>query len=140
MLTRRGFAGLLSCAACGATGFVAEAVAAGTPVPTTTLGVRRTLLAQIDGPTPGYVTLAVENEIAPGVTIARHTHPGNESAYVVEGGMDLVVDGRPGQSVGAGDIFQVPAGVPHNVTTGDKRTRYVSTYIVEKDKPLSAPA
>jgi hypothetical protein len=43
----------------------------------------------MDGPAPGYVTLLVEATIDPGVTIGRHTHPGIESAYVLEGGFEL---------------------------------------------------
>jgi hypothetical protein len=82
MLTRRGFTGFASCAV---TGFIAsEASAQGAPpaVP----GVKRTILSQMDGPMPGYVTINMEVEIDPGVTVARHTHPGIESSYVLEGG------------------------------------------------------
>lgn len=140
MITRRGFAQFAACAVCAVSGFRAADVSARTPLPSVTLGVRRTLLSQMDGPVPGYVTIAIENEIDPGVTIARHTHPGNESAYVLDGGMDLVVEGKPVQSVSPGDVFQVPARTPHNATNGDKITRYISTFIVEKDKPLSSPA
>ena len=39
----------------------------------------------------GYATINVEAEIEPGVTIARHTHPGIESGYVLEGGLDLPI-------------------------------------------------
>lgn len=140
MLTRRGFAGFVSCAICAVSGFRATDVSARTPLPSMTLGVKRTLLSQIDGPIPGYTTVVIENEISPGVTIARHTHPGNESAYVLDGGMDLVIEGQEVQNISPGDVFQVPAGVPHNATNGDKTTRYVSSFVVEKNKPLSSPA
>ena len=83
MLTRRGFAGFASCAICAVTGFIAtEASAQGAP-PAVTPGVKRTTLSQMDGPMPGYVTINMEVEIDPGVTIARHTHPGIESSYVL---------------------------------------------------------
>src|SRR5690242_15891174 len=63
MLTRRGFVGFVSCAVCAATGFAAtEASAQGTPAATTP-GVTRKILSQVDGPTPGYVTISVEAEI-----------------------------------------------------------------------------
>src|SRR5262245_21096807 len=78
MLTRRGFAAFASCAICGITEFIATAASAqGTP-PAATAGVTRKILSQTDGPTPGYVTLLVEATIEPGVTVARHTHPGVE--------------------------------------------------------------
>ena len=107
MLTRRGFAGVASCAICGLTGFIAtEASAQGTPTATTP-GVTRKILAQTDGPVPGYVTtINVEAEIEPGVMVARHTHPGIESGYVLEGGLDLSIQGQPTRPLKLGDGFQ----------------------------------
>ena len=85
MLTRRGFAGFASCALCGITEFIAtEASAQGAPA-TTTPGVTRNILSQTDGPAPGYTTILVEATIDAGVPVARHTHPGIESAYCVGG-------------------------------------------------------
>jgi quercetin dioxygenase-like cupin family protein len=142
MLTRRGFAGLASCAVCGLTGLIAtDASAQGTPTGTTTPGVTRKILAQTDGPAPGYVTIIVEAEIEPGVTVARHTHPGIESGYVVEGGFDLPIEGQPTRTLKPGDGFQVPPETPHaGGKNGDKKTRVTSTYVVEKGKPLASPA
>ena len=84
MLSRRNFTGVASCALCGLAEFVSTAaMAQGTP-PAATPGVSRKILAQMDGPTPGYVTLLVEAEIEAGVTVARHKHPGIESGDVLE--------------------------------------------------------
>jgi quercetin dioxygenase-like cupin family protein len=141
MLTRRQFAGVASCAICGLTGLVAtEAAAQGTPTATTT-GVTRKILTQMDGPMPGYVTINAEAEIEPGVTIARHTHPGIESGYILEGGLDLPIEGQPTRTLKPGDGFQVPPFTPHaGGKNGDKKTRVAITYVVEKDKPLASPA
>jgi quercetin dioxygenase-like cupin family protein len=80
-------------------------------------------------------------QIEPGVTVARHTHPGIESGYVVAGGLNLPIEGMPTRALKPGDGFQVPAGVPH---AGDKngpaKTIITSTYVVEKGKPLASPA
>jgi quercetin dioxygenase-like cupin family protein len=135
MLTRRDFATLVSCAICAASEFAAsEVLAEGTP-PATTPGVTRKILSQIDGPTPGYVTISVEAEIEPGVTVARHTHPGIESAYFLEGGLELPKMMKPG------DAVVIPPNTPHaGGKNGDKKTRIASTYIVEKGKPLASPA
>jgi quercetin dioxygenase-like cupin family protein len=81
MLTRRSFTGLAPCALCGIGEFVATAASAQGAAPTTTGGVTRTILSQMDGPVPGYVTLLVEATIDAGTPVARHTHPGVESAY-----------------------------------------------------------
>lgn len=110
MLTRRGFAGFASCAICAVTGFVAtDASAQGTP-PAATQGVKRKILSQMDGPAPGYVTIIAEAEIEPGVMVARHTHPGIETGYVLEGGFDLPIEGQPTVTLKPGTSFQVPAG------------------------------
>jgi quercetin dioxygenase-like cupin family protein len=141
MLTRRGFAGFASCALCAVTGFIAtDASAQGTP-PAATPGVTRKILSQIDGPAPGYVTILVEAEIEPGVTVARHTHPGIESAYILEGGFEIPIEGQPTRIYKPGDGFEVPPFTPHaGSKNGDNKTRIVSTYIVEKGKPLASPA
>jgi len=110
----------------------------GTP-PATTPGVTRKILSQTDGPTPGYVTIIVEAEIEAGVMVARHTHPGIESAYVIEGGLDLPIEGQPTRALKPGDGFVVPANTPHaGGKNGDKKTRIASTYVVEKGKPLAS--
>jgi quercetin dioxygenase-like cupin family protein len=141
MLTRRGFAGFASCALCAVTGFIAtDASAQGTP-PAATPGVTRKILSQIDGPAPGYVTILVEAEIEPGVTVARHTHPGIESAYILEGGFEIPIEGQPTRLYKPGDGLVVPPFTPHaGSKNGDNKTRIASTYIVEKGKPLASPA
>ena len=141
MLTRRGFAGFASCALCAITGFVATDASAQTTPPATTPGVTRKILSQTDGPVPGYVTIIVEAEIEAGVTVARHTHPGIESAYILEGGLELPIEGQPTRMMKPGDGFVIPAGTPHaGGKNGDKNTRIASTYVVEKGKPLASPA
>ena len=141
MLTRRGFAGVASCAICAVTGFMAtDASAEGAP-PAATPGVSRKILSQSDGPSPGYVTLLVAIEIEAGVMIGRHTHPGIESAYILEGGFDLPIEGQPTRAYEPGDGFVIPPGTPHaGGKNGDAKTRVLSTYIVEKGKPLASPA
>jgi quercetin dioxygenase-like cupin family protein len=63
------------------------------------------------------------NNIAPDTSIIRHTHPGIESSYVLEGGgFDLRIKGRPTRMVKAGNSFQIPPETPHaGVKNGDKK-------------------
>jgi quercetin dioxygenase-like cupin family protein len=150
MLTRRGFAAVASCAICGIAEFIATEASAqgasqgasqGAPPPAATPGLTRKLLSQTDGPTPGYVTIVMEVGIEPGVTIGRHTHPGIESSYVLEGELELPVQGQPTRTVKAGDAFQIAPEVPH---AGGKpsavKAKLIVNYIVEKGKPLASPA
>ncbi len=134
MLTRRVFA---VCALCAAGGFLATGVDAQTAAPA---GLKRTLIKQTDGPMDGYVTVEMRIEIDPGFMVARHTHPGIELGYVVEGGIDLAIDGQGARMMAPGDGFQVPTGVPHGGQNGAAKTVVVSTYVVEKGKPLASPA
>jgi quercetin dioxygenase-like cupin family protein len=142
MLTRREFTGLASCALCAITTplLAADASAQATP-PATTPGVTRKILSQTDGPAPGYVTLLVEATIEPGVAVGRHTHPGIESAYVLEGGFELPIQGQPTRTIKPGDGFQIPPETPHaGGKPGESKTRILITYVVEKGKPIASPA
>ena len=142
MLTRRAFTGFVSCAICALTSefLVTEAAAQTTP-PAATSGVTRKILSQTDGPAPGYVTVLVEATIEPGVTVARHTHPGIESAYVLEGGFELPIQGQPTRTIKPGDGFQIPPDTPHaGGPPATARTRILITYVLEKGKPLASPA
>ena len=138
MLTRRGFA---SCAICAISGFAAtDASAEGTTIGTTP-GVTRKLLSKTDGPVPGYETVIAEAEIEPGVVVARHTHPGIESGYVIEGNLTLPIQGQPTLSLKPGDAFQVSPETPHaGGPASTTKIRITSTYVVEKGKPLASPA
>ena len=138
MLTRRGFA---SCALCAITGFIAtEASAQGAP-PAASAGVTRKILSQTDGPAAGYETVLVEATIEAGSAVGRHTHPGIESAYVMEGGFELPIQGQPTRNLKPGDSFQIPPNTPHaGGAAATAKTRLVITYVVEKGKPLASPA
>jgi quercetin dioxygenase-like cupin family protein len=141
MLTRRGFSSFTACAICGITEFVATEVFAQGTQPAATPGVTRKILSQMDGPATGYVTVLVEATIEAGVTIGRHTHPGIESAYVLEGGFELPIQGQPTRTIKPGDGFQIPPETPHaGGKSGDATSRLLITYVVEKGKPLASPA
>jgi quercetin dioxygenase-like cupin family protein len=79
-------------------------------------------------------------EIAPGATVPRHTHPGVESAYVVEGEGDFFMGSEPAKHLKVGDAYQMPAGMPHSVRNGNQMTKLIITLVYEKDKPLASPA
>ena len=120
---------------------LAGAVSAQTVPAATTPGVTRKILSQTDGPAPGYVTLLVEAEIEAGVNVGRHTHPGIESAYVLEGGFELPIEGQPTRTLKPGDGFQIPPATPHaGGKPGTAKSKILITYVVEKGKPLASPA
>ena len=76
-------------------------------------------------------------EFAPGVSFRRHSHPGEEIVYVVEGSLEYALDGRPPVTLKAGDVLFIPAGTPHAArNVGSDKAAELATYIVEKGKPL----
>ena len=132
---------IFGCALCAVPGLIATSTTGmAQSAPAATAGVKRKILSQLDGPSPGYVTIAVELEIEPGAVVARHTHPGIESTYFTAGGGELLVDGQPAKPFKAGDAVQVPPGTIHSVKNGPAATKGIGTYIVEKGKPLASPA
>ncbi|HSK78581.1 MAG TPA: cupin domain-containing protein, partial [Thermoanaerobaculia bacterium] len=76
-------------------------------------GVRRTELQRHDLGVPGREVVQVRVELDPGVAFGKHTHPGEEIVYVLEGSLEYQVEGRPPMTLGAGDVLFIPAGTIH---------------------------
>jgi|ERR1700761_130541 len=103
-------------------------------------GIKRTPLQRIEYP-DGYVTVTGLVEIAPGGASGRHSHPGIETGYVLEGELELVVDGQPVQHVMPGQSYQIPAGAVHDARAeGDKSMKVLGIFVVDKSKPFASPA
>lgn len=100
---------------------------------------KRTLLQTVELTMPGREAVTAKAELPAGVSSGRHTHPGEEIGYVLEGSVTLERDGQS-KAVRAGEAFAIPAGQIHNaVNGGTTAATIVSTYIVEKGKPLATP-
>ena len=104
-------------------------------------GLTRTLVGRGDVSVPGREAVVARVEVAPGAKAGRHTHPGDEISYVLEGEATLLIDGQPPRTVKAGESFVVPAGVVHDASNdGTAPIKLVGVYVVEKGKPLASPA
>jgi quercetin dioxygenase-like cupin family protein len=80
-------------------------------------------------------------EVPPGSSIAKHTHPGEEAVYVLEGATLQMPDGkeitRPAGQAGV-NVRDVPhAGYK---VIGDKTLKLLTVHIVDKGKPMTVPA
>jgi quercetin dioxygenase-like cupin family protein len=103
--------------------------------------LKRTVLQQGDtADIPGHEVVMSLAEVPANAEIARHTHPGTELTYVLEGGGTLSVDGEPPRDLKAGDSFLVPVGKPHGGKAGPDGIKIVGIHVVEKGKPLASPA
>jgi quercetin dioxygenase-like cupin family protein len=86
---------------------------------------------------PGREVVQTYIVIPPGAASGgKHTHPGEEIAFVIEGSLRVEVDGESPVVKNAGESIIVPAGRVHfAANAGSGAVRAVSTYIVEKGKP-----
>jgi len=104
-------------------------------------GLTRTMVLKADTSVPGREAVVARVEVAPGAKAGRHTHPGDEISYVLEGEAVLLIDGQPPRTIKAGESFLIPAGVVHDAhNESSTPTKLVGVYVVEKGKPLASPA
>ena len=103
-------------------------------------GFKRTPVQQADLSVPGKEVVQAVAEIQPGAESGRHTHPGEEVAYVLEGTITLEIQGKPAAAKKAGDGFVIPPGTVHNAkNTGGGVAKVLGTYIIDKGKPVATP-
>jgi len=101
---------------------------------------KRTMLQKHDLSAQGREAVQVVAEFAPGAAAGKHTHPGEELGYILEGTLVLEVVGQKPLTLKAGDSFFVPAGVVHDgKNVGKGPAKVLATYIVEKGKPVATP-
>ena len=105
-----------------------------------TPGFTRTLLQDQQLSAQDRHAVVARAEFVPGGQAGRHTHPGEELGFVVEGTLELTIDGQPPKTVKAGEVFFVPAGLVHDgKNVGSGKAVVLATYIVEKGKPVATP-
>jgi quercetin dioxygenase-like cupin family protein len=80
-------------------------------------------------------------EVPPGTSIERHTHPGEEAVYVLDGATLQWPDGKE-VSRPAGEAGINVRDVPHAgyKVVGDKPLKLLTVHIVDKGKPMTVPA
>ena len=102
---------------------------------------KRTIMKRADltGTTMEIIVSVLE--VPPGVNIAKHTHPGEEAVYVLEGATLQFPDGRE-VSRPAGEAGVNVRDVPHAgyKVVGDKPLKLLTVHIVDKGKPMTVPA
>lgn len=104
-------------------------------------GIKRTDVLQHDLGTSGREVIQVRVDFAPGAAFGRHSHPGEEIAYVLEGTLEYQLEGQAPVTLKAGEALFIPAGTIHAAkNTGSENAAELATYIVEKGKPLLALA
>ena len=94
---------------------------------------------------PGWEAILVERDLPPGVESGKHTQSGNEIVYIQQGAVILQVQGKPDQTVKAGEAFTTSAGQVHNVknASSTEPAKALAFYVAKKGakmEDLSKPA
>jgi quercetin dioxygenase-like cupin family protein len=101
---------------------------------------KRTEVQRGDLSAAGREVVQAIAEIPVGAASGRHTHPGEEIAYVLEGTLTVEIDGKPPTTYKTGQGFLIPAGQIHNAKgAGSGTARVLATYVIEKGKPVATP-
>jgi quercetin dioxygenase-like cupin family protein len=102
-------------------------------------GFKRVELQRHDIGVQGREVVQTRAEFDAGGSIGKHTHPGEEFGYLLEGNLEVQIEGKPAATLKAGDAFFVPAGTVHAAkNVGSGAAKVLATYVVEKGKPLAS--
>jgi quercetin dioxygenase-like cupin family protein len=100
-------------------------------------GLSRTDLVRRDLDVDGREVIQVRVDFDAGVASPKHSHPGVEVAYVIDGTFEYQLEGQPPVTLKAGDSLYIPAGTAHVAKNiGQGKGSELATYIVKKDTPL----
>ena len=91
---------------------------------TQTQGLKRIPLQKFDVPPGEREAVVAVVEIAANSDVARHTHPGPETNYILEGELTLRVDNKDTQYL-PGDVFHLRANETHSERYGPEGVCYL---------------
>ena len=87
----------------------------------------------------GSVLLA---ELAPGVVVGKHYHPGDVFIYILEGSMLLEVAGKSPITLKAGESGHLPPKQVHDDQNASQTAplKFLVFHVANKGQPLALPA
>src|SRR2546430_16368491 len=81
--------------------------------------LKRTILQRGDLSVQGREVVMAVGEVPPGAAAGKHTHPGQEVCYVLEGSLVLEVPAKTTKTLKDGVVFMVSPGQVHDGTNND---------------------
>ena len=96
--------------------------------------IKRTPLQKVDIPGTSYETVTAIAEVAPGANAGRHTHPGPETGYVIEGDMSARRATKPNDS-----LQRNARGKPRRARRSYRRVRSRPSARCWRSAPSPAP-
>lgn len=107
-------------------------------------GIKREILQKFDVPGTNYETVIMRVSFDANMDIPRHTHPGPEGSYVLQGDVTYMIDGQGPEVRTAGGSITLPGNAIHAAKVGPNGVVLLGSYILEKGKPfmtkVEAPA
>lgn len=117
--------------------FVAGSLLALHPAQAQTTGFTRQDLLQHDLGKDRREVIQTRVDFAQDAVSPRHSHHGEEIAYVLEGTLEYQIEGQSKVTLKAGDSLFIPAGANHVArNVGSGKASELATYLVSKGKPL----
>ena len=105
--------------------------------------VKRTMLLQTDlEDAPGKEANVFLIEMAPGASTGRHSHPGTEIAFILEGSATVEMAGKTGPvTQQRGTVSHLTPNEVHNVSNSSRSEplKAIVFALYEKGKPKVAP-
>ena len=100
-------------------------------------GIDRTEVQRHEFRDAQHEAVQVRVDFAPGTGFPKHTHPGVEIAYVLEGTVEYRLGDAAPVTLKAGDSLYIPEGTPHSAKNiGESKASELATYLLEKGKPV----
>jgi quercetin dioxygenase-like cupin family protein len=100
-------------------------------------GIKRTDLQKHDLSISGKEMVQARIDFDAHTAFGKHSHPGEEIIYVLEGSLEYEVEGETPVTLKAGEVLFVPAGKIHSAkNNSNAKASELATYIVEKGKPI----
>ncbi len=98
------------------------------------------ILQRFDVPGTNYEAVLMRVEFPPNYAVSRHSHPGPQASYVLQGEMTYLFDGEPPATRVAGESKDLAGYAIHGAKAGPEGAILINSYVVEKGKPLSIAA
>jgi quercetin dioxygenase-like cupin family protein len=100
-------------------------------------GIKRTDLQRHNLTVAGHEAVQSRIDFEPHTAFGKHSHPGEEVIYVLEGSLEYQINDDKPVTLKAGEVLFIPAGVVHSArNTSNAKASELATYIVEKGKPI----
>jgi quercetin dioxygenase-like cupin family protein len=116
---------------------VSESLAQNAAPPPT---IKFVLKNEVVSSVPSKEAYMIDIDWGVGSTTGRHIHPGDEYAEIIEGELQLNVDGQAPKTVKVGESYHNLAGIVHETkNVSGKPARSIAVLIIDKGKPPTEP-